>query len=302
MVPPADIVFAAALLEMATGALPAIEAGPKCGTDGRVSPIARITVHVPRADARTATARVEKMLTAAHKRRILRQVALEREDVREQAWASSWKKHNKPFRIATGLYVVPSWERAFKAPRGSKILRLDPGMAFGTGQHATTQLAMILLLPRVKRDLTVLDIGCGSGILALAAAQRGARVYASDVDAVAVHTTRDNFAANKLSAASVLRRRGVPPSFPRAHLISANITARTLEPMAAALARKLKPGGLLITSGIDRRGAASVLKALARHGLELVETGRRAQLSFEGGRPVVTSLWRAYVHRKRTHS
>ena len=296
------IVPAAALLETATGALTAIEVGPKCGRDGAVAPLARISVHVPKAEARRAASRLAKMLALARTRRLLPRLALQKNDVRAQAWASAWKKYYKPFQITPGLYIVPSWERAFKIPRGSMMLWLDPGMAFGTGQHASTQLATALLLTRVKRGMTVLDIGCGSGILALAAAQRGAHVYASDIDSIAVHATRDNFAANRLAAAKVLRRRGVPASFPRAHLITANITARVLEGLAPAFARKLRPGGLLITSGIIKSAASKVLKALAREKLERVETGRRGQLVFEDGRPSVAGVWRAYVHRKRARA
>jgi ribosomal protein L11 methyltransferase len=301
-VPQDYIVPAAALLETATGALTAIEVGPKCGIDGVVAPLARISVHVPKPDARRATLRLAKMLALARTRRLLPRLELHKKDVRAESWASAWKKYYKPFQIAPSLYIVPSWERAFKTPRGSAMLCLDPGMAFGTGQHASTQLAVTLLLPRVTRGMIVIDIGCGSGILALAAAQRGARVYASDVDSIAVHATRDNFAANKLVAAKVLTRRGVPKSFPRAHLITANITARVLEGLAPALARKLRPGGLLISSGIIKSGASKVLKALAREKLERVETGRRAQLGFEDGRPFVAGTWRAYVHRKRGHA
>lgn len=290
------------MLETATGALTAIEVGPKCGTDGVVAPLARISVHVAKPDVRRAASRLTKMLARARARRLLPRLALYKKDVRAEAWASAWKKYYKPFQITPGLYIVPSWERAFKAPRGSIMLWLDPGMAFGTGQHASTQLALKLLLPRVKRGMIVLDIGCGSGILGLAAAQRGARVYASDVDSIAVHATRDNFAANKLTPAKVFRRRGVPASVPRAQLITANITARVLESLAPALARKLRPGGLLITSGIIKSGASKVLKALARQKLERVETGRRAQLAFEDGRPFVAGIWRAYVHRKRSRA
>jgi ribosomal protein L11 methyltransferase len=297
-VPQDYIVPAAALLETATGALTAIEVGPKCDIDGVVARLARISVHVPKPDARRAASRLTKMLALARTRRLLPRLSLQKKDVRAEAWASAWKKYYKPFQIAPSLYIVPSWERAFKAPRGSTILRLDPGMAFGTGQHASTQLAIQLLRLRVKRGMIVLDIGCGSGILGLAAAQRGAHVYASDVDSIAVHATRDNFAANKLTAAKVLRRRAVPASFPRAHVITANITARVLEGLAPAFARKLRPGGLLITSGIIKSGATKVLKALAREKLERVETGRRAQL-VEDGHPFVAGVWRAYMHRKR---
>ncbi len=297
---PQDAVPATALVETATGALAAIEpAGVRCGADGLVSPLTRISVHVPKADSRRATAKLSKMLAAARRRRILRGATLAARDVRDESWASSWKKYYKPIHIAPGLFIVPSWDRRFAAPRGASVLRLDPGMAFGTGQHASTQLAINLLLPYVERGSVVLDIGCGSGILALAAAQAGARVYASDIDPIAVKATRENFRANRLRAARIVRARGMPASFPKAQLIVANMTARVLTQLAPALARRLASGGTLVSSGIIKGAGPRILRELARHGLEHVETGGRAQLVIEDERPIVTGIWRAYVHKKR---
>lgn len=296
----ADTIPATALLETATGALAAIEVKRvRCDRDGVVTAMTRITVHVPASQAAKATARVANMLAATRKRRLLASALFAYEDVRSTSWVRSWKEHYKPFRVSPGLYIVPTWERNFKAARGDKTIRLDPGMAFGTGQHATTQLALSLLLPRVKRRDIVVDIGCGSGILGLAAAQRGARVYASDVDPLAVRATRDNFVANKLKAASIVQGRDVPASFPRANLITANITGRVLMRLAPALARKLAVSGALITSGILKGAAPKVLGKFSRHGLELVETSGRAQLGHKDDQLVVTAVWRAFVHRKR---
>ena len=288
------------MLETATGALAAIEwAGVRCGRNGLVTPQARITVHVPHAAARRAGAKVSQMLAAAKTRRLLAKADLAVDEVRDEAWASSWKKYYTPIHIAPGLFIAPSWKRTFKAPHASKVLWLDPGMAFGTGQHASTQLALNLMLPYVKRRSVVLDIGCGSGILGLAAARKGARVYASDVDPIAVDATRANFKANKLKPARVVRARGIPASFPRAQLIVANLTALILAHLAPALARQLLPGGFLVTSGIIKSAGPRILRELERQGLDLLETGGRAQLVVDGGKPIVTGLWRAYVHRKR---
>jgi ribosomal protein L11 methyltransferase len=240
------------------------------------------------------------MLVSARRRGLIAQVEVGEADARDEAWASQWKKHYKPFRIADKLYIAPAWNRTFKSPRGSQVVRLDPGQAFGTGRHATTKLALQLLLPRVRRGMVVLDIGCGSGILGIAAAKCGAHVYASDTDPLAIRATRDNFATNDLSAAAIHKGRGVPAPFPRADLIVANITARVLTPLAAALARKLLPGGVLITSGIDKKSGERVLKALARQRLALAQTEGRAHLESIGGVATVTGTWRAYAHRKRS--
>lgn len=234
----------------------------------------------------------------AKARKLLRYAELAVQDVGDGAWATSWKKHYSPIHIAPGLFIVPSWDRTFTAPSGSAIVRLDPGMAFGTGQHASTQLAINLMLPYVSDNAIVVDVGCGSGILAIAAAKRGARVYASDVDPVAVDAARANFKTNGLAPAGLIRAAGIPPAFPRAHCVVANITAPVIERLAPALARAVRPGGTLVTSGFIESSARRVRRALEAQGLELAESGGRSQLAFDRRRAHITGRWRGFVHRK----
>jgi ribosomal protein L11 methyltransferase len=248
-------------------------------------PRARISVWVPLAEAGAASRQLRTTLRAAHRRGILGTVKLEEATVLDDAWASSWKKFYKPFPVAHRLFIVPSWERSFKPPRGSSVLRLDPGMAFGTGQHPTTQMALALLLRRVRRGSVVADVGCGSGILGLAAAQRGALVYASDADAIAVAATRKNFALNGVRARAVMKARDVPSAFPRADIVVANITARVIERLAARLALILRAHGILIVSGLVDSGKARVLRSLSRAGLKQVECERAGE-------------WYAFAHEK----
>jgi ribosomal protein L11 methylase PrmA len=134
--------------------------------------------------------------------------------------------------------------------------------------------------------------------LALAAAGAGARVYASDTDPIAIDATRINFKANKRVPARLVRARGVPASFPRADLIVANITAPILERLAPAFARKLRAGGVLVTSGFIKSTAPRVRRTLGKQGLELLETGGRMQLDTRDRKAVVIGVWRAFVHRK----
>jgi ribosomal protein L11 methyltransferase len=287
-----DIIPATAMLETATSAWAAIEnlsarfKRVAHRTGAVRSPSPRVTVHVPEVDADRARKRLAKLLSIARSTLASPDVRLEEEAVRDEAWAASWKRFYKPFQIAPGLHIAPTWGASFKAPRGSRVLWLDPGMAFGTGQHPSTQLAVELLQARVRKGAIVLDIGCGSGVLALAAAQHGARVHASDADPIAIRATRDNFTVNKLTAVAILRWRDVPAQFPSAQIITANITARVLARLAPSLARKLKPGGILITSGVVETGRAHVLEALRSAGLELVRERRSAD-------------WFAHVHQKR---
>ena len=232
-----------------------------------------------------ARSRIAALLTGARRGGTLTESKLAESAIRDEAWASSWKRYYKPARVARGLYIAPTWARSFSAPRGSFVLRIDPGMAFGTGQHPSTVLALRLLLRWLRKNGTVLDIGCGSGILALAAAMRGGRVHASDVDPIAVRATLDNFDANGLHARAILQARGVPKSFPRAQLIAANITARVLSALAADLACKLRPGGILVTSGVVASGRAQVLQTMSDSGLRLVEERKLGE-------------WYAHAHRK----
>jgi len=205
--------------------------------------------------------------------------------VRDEDWAESWKRFYRPFAIAPRLWIAPSWEKDFRAPRGSRTLWMDPGMAFGTGQHPTTALALRMMLPLVKTRRKAIDIGCGSGILGIAAGLAGAQVYACDVDPVAVAAARDNFRANGLRPASLRRAGGVPSAFGRAPLVMANITANVLVRLAASLAKCLAKGGTLVTSGVTKRGRAEVLASFAAQGLRLHAQRRAGE-------------WLAFAHRK----
>src|SRR5579864_8502973 len=218
-----DVAAATALLEIATDQLAAITGQSR----ERV-----VSVWLPTARSRGFARKVQSMIEAAQRKDALGPVQFAMASVRDTAWATSWKRFYKPARIAPGLWIAPSWERRFRQPNGTALLRIDPGMAFGTGLHPTTQLALKLMLPRVKREAVVLDIGCGSGILGLAAALRGARVYASDSDAIAVDAARANFAANAVDAWNLARAQDVPARFPTAHVVAANITAVTLARLA----------------------------------------------------------------------
>lgn len=277
VVPANEAHAAAALLEVATGALSA--------TENRAA-IATVSVYAPEASARKSSARVRLFLERARRRHMFDGARLTSTVINEEDWASSWKRFYRPFRIAPKLYVAPTWAKRFRAPRGSHTLRIDPGMAFGTGQHPTTRLALALLLEHTRRRDTVLDIGCGSGLLALAAAQRGAVAYAADADPVAVHVTQANFEANHLKAAEIRRARNVPGSFPRAHVICANITPRVLANCAVAFSHHLLPNGVLVASGFSARSRGALKAAMQAAGLRFVT--ERA-----------SGPWLAHLYRKR---
>jgi ribosomal protein L11 methyltransferase len=264
-----DVEAASALLSTSSGANVSIYNGA-VDLHGR-PPRSMISVYVPESRAQAVARRVTVSLASARRQGLLRSARRSSATVRDEDWASGWKRFYKPSKLADGLYVVPSWRKDFRPPRGARTIQLDPGMAFGTGQHATTRTALLLLLDHVKAGKAMLDIGCGSGVLGLAAAQRGAKVYACDIDPIATAATRENFRTNGLRAAAVKRASGVPSGFPRAPLIVANITADALVPLAKAFASKLSLGGALVTSGVTSRGRAAVLKAFSAAGLRLTE-------------------------------
>jgi ribosomal protein L11 methyltransferase len=179
------------------------------------------------------------------------------------AWRDGWKAYFKPTRIGRRTVVVPSWEQ-YAARRGDVVLRMDPGAAFGTGTHETTRLVLVELEARVRRGRPVLDVGCGSGILGIAALKLGAsRVRAVDVDPVAVAVARDNARDN--GVASRMRIDALPLSRVRGRfpLVLANIETRVLVPMADELAAHVAPRGTLVLSGILAFEQAQVLAAYA---------------------------------------
>jgi ribosomal protein L11 methyltransferase len=200
-------------------------------------------------------------------------------EVVETDWSIEWKKNYHPFRIGKRLMIVPSWIEWNAAP-GDVILRLDPGMAFGTGMHPTTKLCLEALEERIIPNASMIDLGCGSGILSIAGLLLGAgRAEGWDIDPEAVRVARENAVLNSVGTRfdahagsledMLLEKRTAP-------VVAANILAGVLQSMLrASLSDTVERGGCLILSGILMEQSAAVEAAIAESGLRLVEKKNR---------------------------
>ncbi len=199
-------------------------------------------------------------------------LTMEHSAVADEDWAEVWKQYYKPFRIGQRLIVKPSWE-PFEPSEGDVVVELDPGMAFGTGTHETTFMCMELLQKHLQAGENVMDVGTGSGILAIAAAKLGAaQVLAVDIDPDAVRVAQQNIQNNGVAqtARAVLGDLVDGETLP-CGLAVANIVADAICMLAKPLTRHLRVGGLFICSGIIREREADVMAAAKSAGYQRIE-------------------------------
>ncbi len=196
--------------------------------------------------------------------------------VREADWANAWKAHFPVLRVGRRIVIRPTWRRHRRQP-GDVVLALDPGMAFGTGLHPTTRLCLASLESLADRGTVdgarVLDVGSGSGILAIAAAKLGAvSVLAVDVDPIAVEASAANARRNRLVRRVRAREGSAPTGEGPFDIVLANLIASLLVTHADGLVADLRPGGTLLASGIFANREAEVATAFEARGLAV---GRR---------------------------
>lgn len=192
----------------------------------------------------------------------------------EEDWAKAWKSYYAILHVGQRLVIVPAWKR-FRPRPGQVPLRLDPGMAFGTGLHPTTQLCLRALEQRIRPGSRILDLGTGSGILAIAAAKLGGGpVLALDKDPIAVRSACQNVRRNRLSRQIEVREGTLTPGAGPFEMILANLLVPVLHELAGLLAQALGPGGILISSGVLAEQAGEIAADLERAGLSLVEQPR----------------------------
>lgn len=186
----------------------------------------------------------------------------------EEDWAEAWKAHYKPLRVGERLLIVPAWERDVPTQPEDVVVRLEPGMAFGTGLHPSTRLALCLLEQTVWPGTRVLDVGTGSGILAIAAALLGAtEVVATDVDEYAVRVARENVRRNRVETAVRVYPGSLPGGEAPFDLVVVNILPDTvLSLLREGLWDQVRTKGTLLLSGIVLPREAEIVAAVKARG------------------------------------
>jgi ribosomal protein L11 methyltransferase len=217
-------------------------------------------------------------------------VTVQRDIIEDPDWEEQWKKYFKPLRVGLSIVIKPSWER-YNPAGGDIIVEIDPGMAFGTGQHASTRLCIEAIEEVMRKDRTipswnVLDVGTGTGILGITCAKLGAaKVLCLDIDKKAVEIARENVRVNDVAACVDVRSRPVHVLNGSYDLIVANLTEKLLVKLKDTLEALLQERGYLIISGIITENREMVEKAFL--GASLVRHDTR-----------IEKEWISYVLRK----
>ncbi len=193
-------------------------------------------------------------------------------EVDEEDWANAWKKYYKPVKVGERLVIKPSWEE-YEAEETDLIIELDPGMAFGTGTHETTSMCMKLIENYVKPGMDVFDVGCGSGVLGIAAAKIGAgKVVCVDIDQVACKVAEENAEINQVKSNLEVRCGNLLDVVQgRADVVIANIIADIIIAFSDDVENFMKEDGVFISSGIIKDRKDDVLAKFAEKNFKVIQ-------------------------------
>lgn len=212
-------------------------------------------------------------------------LAIEENILNDEDWANNWKQYFKPFMVSDKIIIKPSWEEYTESTDGKIVLEIDPGMSFGTGQHHTTRLCIEQIIKYLENDMEVLDMGCGSGILSIAAILLGAKSSTGvDIDENAVRIARDNNKLNNINEDRFIAYSGDVTNdtklqdkigYEKYDLIAVNIIADIIIGMSHTFPLFLKKGGLVIASGIIEKYLQNVLDNFEKLGFEILEVNKK---------------------------
>ncbi|HWP95534.1 MAG TPA: 50S ribosomal protein L11 methyltransferase [Syntrophomonadaceae bacterium] len=200
-------------------------------------------------------------------------------EVREEDWAETWKQHFHTFKVGERLVIKPSWE-IHQPQAGEVIIEIDPGMAFGTGIHASTRFCLLFLDEFMQDGMSVIDAGCGSGILSIAAALLGAdRVFSMDIDPLAVKIAVENVQLNKMEHIVQVGQGDISAELPdwQADIMVANIIAEVVVSLIPGAAKNLPTGGWFFGSGIIESQWLLVQEQLQKYGFTIEKVLKEAE-------------------------
>lgn len=194
------------------------------------------------------------------------------DDINEEDWTENWKQYYHPIEVGEKVLIVPEWEEIDKSCK-RQILRIDPGMAFGTGTHETTRLSIEALEKVIEPNMKVLDIGTGSGILAIASILLGAgEAMGIDIDSMAVKNAKENVRLNNLEDKIEIKKGDLLDSVDEQYdLLVSNIVCEILLRMMEDIKKVLRPNGIFISSGIIDSKEDEMRDGLIRHGFKIIE-------------------------------
>ena len=205
---------------------------------------------------------------------------IEESETEDVDWVNNWKKYFHQFYV-DDILIIPSWEKVKPEDEGKMIIHIDPGTAFGTGMHETTQLCIRQLKKYVTAGSEILDVGCGSGILGMLALKFGAgHSVGTDLDPCAIEATHENMEGNgiqkeqyEVMIGNIIDDKAVQDKvgYEKYDIVVANILADVLVPLTPVVVHQMKPGAVYITSGIIDNKEETVKKAVKEAGLELLD-------------------------------
>ena len=211
---------------------------------------------------------------------------IEESQTEDVDWVNNWKQYFHQFYI-DDILVIPSWEKVEAKDSDKMVIHIDPGTAFGTGMHETTQLCIRQLKKYVTPDTEILDVGCGSGILGMLALKFGAKhSVGTDLDPCAIDATHENMEANGIDRSqyevmigNIIDQKEIQDQvgYEKYDIVAANILAEVLLPLTPVILHQLKPGGIYITSGIIDEKETVVVDAVKQAGMEVLEVHHQGE-------------------------